>query len=220
MAQPTQTRVGENPDPHEQYNPVPRVLIGLVAALLVWAVYYIFSAAPDSTAAMGDRRDPAALAQGAAGEGGAGESGAIDGRQIFAASCQACHQATGQGLPGVFPPLAGSRWITGDPAILARIVLHGLTGEIEVSGATYNGAMPAFGEQFGDAELAAVLGYVRGAWGNGAAEVEPSLVEAVRRETAGQAGPWQGQAQLMQAVGAAAAATSAVPATAATPAAR
>jgi hypothetical protein len=49
---------------------------------------------------------------------------------MFAAQCAACHQATGKGLPGVFPPLDGSEWVQGEPRIVANILLHGITGEI------------------------------------------------------------------------------------------
>lgn len=56
-----QTRAAENADPHELNNPVPRVLLGVILALVVWGVYYIFSANPNSVAGLGDRRDPATL---------------------------------------------------------------------------------------------------------------------------------------------------------------
>ncbi|MDN5842811.1 MAG: cytochrome c [Alcaligenaceae bacterium] len=183
-----QTRASENADPHELHNPVPRVLLGVIAALVVWAVYYIFASSPNSLPALGDQRDPSVLAASAE-----GDNQAIDGRQIFTAACQACHQATGQGVPGVFPPLAGSEWVTGDPDVLARIVLHGMTGPITVSGSTYNGAMPAFGTQFDDAELAALLTFIRGEWGNGGSPVDADMVGATRKATQAQTQPWAGE---------------------------
>src|SRR5690606_5969374 len=103
-----QTRASENADPHELNNPVPRVLLGVILALVVWGVYYIFSANPNSVAGLGDRRDPATLVAAAP-----SENGAIDGKQLFTTACQSCHQASGQGLTGVFPPLAGAEWVTG-----------------------------------------------------------------------------------------------------------
>ena len=76
-----------------------------------------------------------------------------------------CHQDTGKGLPGTYPPLVGSPIVLGDPAIPIRILLHGLQGDVTVEGATYNGQMPSW-DRFSDEQIAAVLTYVRGAWTN------------------------------------------------------
>ena len=176
----------ENADPHEQHNPVPKVVLALVCGLLVWAVSYIAIERADGSAALGDRRDVAALAA------SAGQGTVADGKQLFAANCQACHQASGQGIPGVFPPLAGSPWVTGEPDRLAQILLHGMTGPLDVLGTTYNGAMPAFGEQFSDAEIAALATHIRGQWGNGAAPVEAAQVAAARAASTAQKEPWHG----------------------------
>ena len=74
----------------------------------------------------------------------------MDGKQVYTANCVACHQATGAGLPSVFPPLDDSEWVIGEPRVLANILLHGVDGELTVKGTAYKGAMPAFG-QLGDA---------------------------------------------------------------------
>lgn len=190
--QPEQSRKSEHADPHEQYNPVPRVVLGLALALVVWAVAYILMARPDGLAGLGDQRVPDTLAQGTAPAQGA----AVDGRQLFVAKCQACHQAAGQGLPGVFPPLAGSSWVKGPAEVPAQILLHGLNGPIEVAGTTYNGAMPAFGEQMNDAELAAVLSFIRAEWGNASPAVETEVVQAARKASAERTEPWPGVAEL------------------------
>ncbi|CAG9168144.1 cytochrome c [Cupriavidus respiraculi] len=176
----------ENADPYEKHNPVPRLVLGVVAGMVIWAIGYIWTQRADGLAELGDRRDPATLAQ-AAGGGGR----VADGKQLYAANCQACHQATGQGLPGVFPPLAGSPFVTGDAQIPAQILLHGLTGPVEVLGATYNGAMPAFGEQLGDAEIAALLTHIRAEWGNGAPAVDAATVAAARKEAESRKTPWR-----------------------------
>lgn len=189
-----QTRAAENADPHELNNPVPRVLLGVILALVVWGVYYIFSANPNSVAGLGDRRDPATLVAAAP-----SENGVIDGKQLFTTACQSCHQASGQGLTGVFPPLAGAEWVTGDPAVLVQIVLHGLSGPIKVAGAQYNGMMPPFGEQFNDAELAAVLSYIRDAWGNGASAIEMATIRKARGATKDRTTPWGGEEELRKA---------------------
>jgi mono/diheme cytochrome c family protein len=113
-----------------------------------------------------------------------------DGRQLYATTCSACHQLTGLGLPDVYPPLAGSEWVTGDEERLIRVVLHGLTGEIEVAGEMVSGAMPAWGESLDDAAMAAVLTYIRRTWNNAAPAVVPATVARVRRATVGRTSPW------------------------------
>jgi mono/diheme cytochrome c family protein len=183
-------RNNENADPHEQNNPVPKVVLGLVFGLVVWAVAYIFWQEPDGMAALGDHREPAALAA------GAGEKKALDGAAIFANTCQACHQATGKGLPGVFPPLAGSEWVLAAPEHISQIVLHGVTGQITVLGASYSGAMPAFGGQFSDAEIAAVTTFVRSQWGNSADKISAEQVAQARAASAERTDPWAGEAAL------------------------
>jgi mono/diheme cytochrome c family protein len=192
MQQPPRSRDSEHADPHEQYNPVPRVVLGLALALVLWAVAYILMARPDGLAGLGDQRMPDTLAQGTAPAQGA----AADGRQLFVAKCQACHQANGQGLPGVFPPLAGSSWVKGPAEVPMQIVLHGLNGPIEVAGSIYSGAMPAFGEQMNDAELAAVLSFVRSEWGNTGPAVEADAIQGARKASAGHVEPWSSVADL------------------------
>lgn len=192
MQQPPHNRNSEHADPHEQFNPVPRVVVGLALALVVWALAYILMARPDGLAGLGDQRQPATLAQGGAPAPGS----AVDGRQLFTGKCQACHQAGGQGLPGVFPPLAGAAWVQGDAVLPVQILLHGLTGPIEVNGNTYQGAMPAFGEQMNDAEIAAVLSFIRSEWGNASPAVEAATVDAARKASAGRSEPWNGITEL------------------------
>ncbi|MBJ7308979.1 c-type cytochrome [Rugamonas sp. CCM 8940] len=178
----------ENADPVEQANPVPKVVMGLVLGLVVWAVGYIFVQEAGGDVSLGDRRDPSTLT--------AAVGGTADGAQIFASRCAACHQANGKGLPGVFPPLAGSPWVTGDADTALQIVLHGMTGPIEVLGTTYNGAMPAFAEQLSDAELAAVLTHARATWGNAAAPIDAAAAAAARAVTAARGEPWNGAQEI------------------------
>ena len=104
--------------------------------------------------------------------------------------CQACHQATGLGLPGAFPPLAGSEWLTGRADIPIAIALKGLQGEITVKGVKYNGAMMAWENVLNDADLAATLTYARSQWGNRATPVTAAQVRAVRTRFAGRTAPW------------------------------
>jgi len=114
------------------------------------------------------------------------------GREHFTLLCAACHQPHGGGTPNVAPPLAGSDWVAGPPERLVRIVLHGLYGPVQINGNTWNLAMPALGSTglVTDEKLAAILSYVRRAWGNTASPVEPSLVEKVRKEISDRSLPW------------------------------
>ena len=129
---------------------------------------------------------------GAPGSGGvaAAVAAAVDGASVYSSRCAACHQATGLGLPGAFPPLAGSEYVQGEAEHLVRIVLRGLSGPLTVKGQSYNGAMPAWADQLSDAEIAAVLTYVRSSWGNAAAAVTADAVAAQRSATATRTSPW------------------------------
>ena len=99
-----------------------------------------------------------------------------DGQAIFAARCATCHQANGQGA-APFPPLAGNADVTAsDTSNIIGIVLNGKTGPITINGKQYSGAMPAWRGQLSDAEIAAVLTYVRSAWTNKAAAVSADQV--------------------------------------------
>src|SRR3954451_16807986 len=113
-----------------------------------------------------------------------------DGKVVYSTTCAACHQATGEGVEGTYPPLAGSEIVNGDEAKVVRIVLNGLTGPVEVAGETYSGMMPPWGGVLKDPEIAAVLTYVRSAWGNKAAPVTPAKVAAIRAATASRTTPW------------------------------
>jgi mono/diheme cytochrome c family protein len=110
------------------------------------------------------------------------------GRQTFSA-CMQCHQDTGKGIVDTYPPLVGSPIVLGDPATPVRILLHGLQGNVSVNGKTFNGQMPSW-DRFSDEQIAAVLTYVRNAWTNNAASVDPALVTALRKQTAGRTQPW------------------------------
>ncbi|MCC6859012.1 MAG: cytochrome c [Bryobacterales bacterium] len=127
---------------------------------------------------------------------GGGEAAAEpppDGSLVYAGICLPCHQAGGTGVEGKYPPLAGSEWVAKDSAIGIRILLHGLQGPIQVKGKTFNNEMPGLGNQLSDAEIAAVLTYVRSNFGNKAPAVDTKQVAAIRQATPGQ-GPWTAQA--------------------------
>jgi len=131
-----------------------------------------------------------AAATGAATTAAAAKEQLPDGKQVFSTTCAACHQATGEGVPGVYPPLAGSEWVTGDEAKVVRILLHGVTGPIEVAGETFNSMMPPWGATLKDADIAAVLTYARSTWGNKGTPITAAKVAAIRAATASRTTPW------------------------------
>jgi mono/diheme cytochrome c family protein len=108
------------------------------------------------------------------------------------ALCAACHQPTGMGIPTMFPPLAGSDWVTGGTERLIRVTQHGLTGEVLVNGQKYNfaGGMLPIGATMSSQDLANVLTYIRNSFGNKASQVTKEMVEKVRKDTAGRTTQW------------------------------
>lgn len=181
----------EKPDPHEQAHPIPRPLLLLVPLLVASGSAYIGVADIETPAAWGDGRQAEELGRAQ----GAGHAGS-DGAALFASRCAPCHQASGQGLPGVFPPLAGSEWVNGKDSTAAAIVIHGISGSLTVKGSTYNGAMPAFGTQLNDDEIAAVLTHLRSQWGNQAAPVTAQTVAQAREAHKARTAPFAGDKDL------------------------
>jgi mono/diheme cytochrome c family protein len=113
------------------------------------------------------------------------------GREVFAKSCQLCHQPTGMGTPGAFPPLVGSEWVLApNPSRIIRIVLNGVQGPIDVKGTPWNAAMVPWRDTFKDDEIAAVITYVRNEWGNKAPAVKPEEVKAIRDATKDKSDAW------------------------------
>jgi mono/diheme cytochrome c family protein len=109
------------------------------------------------------------------------------------AKCMACHQPTGLGSPGQYPPLAGSDWVLAkEPGRIIRIVLDGLQGPITVLDKPFNQAMVPWKDVLNDQEIADVLTYVRQnkAWGNDASAVTPEQVKAIRAKVAGRSTSW------------------------------
>ena len=115
---------------------------------------------------------------------------AMLGKRVFTTICAACHQVTGQGVPGVYPPLAGSDWAQGSEDRIIRIVLQGLNGPITVSGHDFNNAMASLGGVLKDDQIANVLSYVRQEWGNNAPEVKAETVARIRAEVGNRTAPW------------------------------
>ena len=180
----------EQEDTSERNRPIPLTVAIITLAVVIFGVTYILLSEPFGRADLGDRRTVADLRAPAAGAAVA----AVDGKQVFTANCVPCHQATGKGLPGVFPPLDGSEWVGGDERTVVNILLHGVSGELTVMGNTYKGAMPSF-QQLSDAELAAVASYVRSEWSNKAGAIKSGLFASERKSSTHTA-PFNGEAEL------------------------
>ena len=111
----------------------------------------------------------------------------VDGKTVFARQCSACHQAEGAGLPKTFPPLTSNPDLFIDRLFPVYVVLNGLEGAATIKGEQYNGVMPPF-DHLSDAEIAAVLAYVRSSWGNeklrpaGFVDVDAAAVTQARQK--------------------------------------
>ena len=101
------------------------------------------------------------------------------GKAVFGRTCIACHQATGLGIPGAFPPLAKSDYLNKDLNRAIKQVIKGSNGAIVVNGVKFNGAMPA--QALNDKDIADVLTYVYSCWGNNKSVVTPAMVVAQRK---------------------------------------
>jgi nitrite reductase (NO-forming) len=104
------------------------------------------------------------------------------GEARFTGTCSVCHQANGEGLPNVFPPLARSDFLMSDKQRAIGIVLNGLTGKVTVNGNDFNSVMPPM-SQLNDDELANILTFVRNSWGNSGEAVSAEEVKQVRAST-------------------------------------
>ena len=103
------------------------------------------------------------------------------GQALFSGTCSTCHQANGQGLAGVFPPLAKSDYFAKDPTRIVDVVAQGLTGPVKVNGQGYDSVMPPM-SQLADDEVANIATYVLNSWGNPGGRVTKEQVEKRRKE--------------------------------------
>jgi mono/diheme cytochrome c family protein len=177
--------LGRQPDEGARYRLLPIGILFTLSGLILFSGTYlnrytghysptIFdeNAKPTTGAAAEVKADPIAV-----------------GKAAFNGVCITCHQATGQGMPGIYPPLAGSEWVNGPAARVIRIVVYGLKGDVHVEGHDFNAAaMPVFGQQvtgsaynWSDEKIAAVITYVRQEWGNKGGPVTADDVAAVHK---------------------------------------
>jgi mono/diheme cytochrome c family protein len=188
--------VSEKPEPKEGYKVMPLFLLGLVSAMIfVTSIYVVQHRGGFSPLVYDERFDP----KKAAGSGAkelTPEQVVAAGKKSFQQVCAACHQNTGLGVAGTYPPLAGSEQVLGKEEALIRILLHGLNGPIQVKGNTYNGAMPAFGKvpgggyNWNEEKISQVLTYIRQEWGNTAPAVTKAKVVEVLAAEKARSKPW------------------------------
>jgi mono/diheme cytochrome c family protein len=104
------------------------------------------------------------------------------GKEAYTANCQNCHMADGKGLPGAFPPLAKSSYLSKSTGELISFVIKGQSGEITVNGSVYNAVMPAQ-DYLSDEQIADIYNYVRNSWGNkSTVAITPDMVSKKRTE--------------------------------------
>ena len=101
------------------------------------------------------------------------------GKVVYDRYCLACHQVDGSGVPGMYPPLKKADWAALDDEKLIRILLQGVSGEIEVDGEVYNGQMPAH-HFLTDQQVSNVLTYLRSQYGNISKQITPGEVGSIR----------------------------------------
>lgn len=191
----------EHAEPSADVTPIPTWLSIVCAAALCWAGIYvgIFHGGFSPKVYNEYESNPTAffpLPGGAtSGPGGpAVELTALQlGEKVYKEVCQACHQPTGLGQAGQFPALAGSEWVDGseyNEKRLVAVVLKGMKGPVTVKGSAYNGAMPPQENALKPNKLAAVLTYVRQAWGNKGGEITEAQVVAAKKEFADLSDQW------------------------------
>lgn len=183
-------RRGDESEPVPARGPVPVVFFVVLTALMFWAGLFLSSNAGGfNSKVYGSYRSVAELE--AMKPKSAGDEVFFAGKEVYGRTCVPCHQPNGGGVAGQFPPLAGSEWVlAAKPDRIARIVLHGLQGPINVKGADWNNAMVPWRDVLNDAEIAAVLTYVRNEWGNKAPPVSPGEVKQIRADTQDRGEAW------------------------------
>ena len=176
--------------PKEGFSKIPILILFLVAALVFWGGIYM---ANNSANFRSDIYDPKWQPSASGNETAKTWDPIKRGEKLFRSNCAACHQMSGQGVAGVFPPLVGSAWVVGDEQRLVKILLRGLNGPIQVKGNLYDGNMPSYGENginWNDRDIEAISTYIRHAWNNEAPPISSETVASVRELIKGKTNAW------------------------------
>jgi mono/diheme cytochrome c family protein len=183
----------EKEEPSENFSPMPLIFVAMFMILAFWAGIYLVRYSGD----FGPFHYDETVSPGSVEDSGPREVDMMAlGARIYSQNCVACHQGSGMGLPGVYPPLVDSDWVKDQPERLVNIILAGLAGPVTVNGVEYNNAMTPFA-RLKDEQIAAVLTYIRTLpeYANNSYEVSEELVASVRAEYGERADPWS-QAEL------------------------
>jgi mono/diheme cytochrome c family protein len=101
------------------------------------------------------------------------------GSSVYTTYCLSCHMDNGQGIEGVYPPLARADYLMADKKRSILQTIYGVSGEMKVNGVIYNGDMPGY--DISDEEVSDVLNFIRNSWGNKGEAVRPGEVKALRK---------------------------------------
>lgn len=182
-------------EPTVERTSMPVLLIALLGALIYWGNMYVVEYGGELDARVqGPYRNWKELESLKPQDESA--KLAAQGAKIYNQYCSGCHMGDGNGnASSGFPPLPGSEWVLEkDPSRIVRIVLNGLGGPITVKGKEYGQAqMLPWRDALNDADVAAVLTYVRNAWGNKAPAVDAALVKQIRDQTVDHGGVWSAE---------------------------
>jgi mono/diheme cytochrome c family protein len=178
----------KQPDDRAHYKLMPLGLLFFFSGLILFAATYLNR--------YSGHFDPSIYNENALPTKGGGEvkiDPIVLGKRLFnqSGACVTCHQPTGLGVVGTYPPLAGSEWVNGPEERVISILLYGLQGTVHVTGKSFNAAvMPSFGASgFGwsDDKIADVLTYVRQEWGNKGGPITADQVAAIRAKVGSRA---------------------------------
>jgi mono/diheme cytochrome c family protein len=169
----------DQPVPEPDTGPIPVWLFGVIGVGVFWAGAYLFSFSGGFSSEVFDFQPKFGVVGGPQ----SAPDPKVVGKALFSANCITCHQANGLGVPGQYPPLAGSEVELGDATNhLIAIVLKGLQGPVVIKGLPFNNSMQAWEGQYTDQQLAAILTYVRSDWGNNAPPITADMVKQIRAE--------------------------------------
>ena len=186
----------EKKEPWSANIPIPLWLMCVFFLVFGWGTYYLGMFCAGYNGDVFDERSglsaSSTKAGGAGPEAEAGPVTVVDqGKKVFKDNCAVCHQPTGTGVPGQYPPLAKSEYVNGTPKRLAMILLKGLQGPIKVEGSAFgSAAMPPWEKTLNDKKIAAVLTYIRQEWGNTAGEVAPEQIAHARKDYKDRVDSW------------------------------
>jgi mono/diheme cytochrome c family protein len=193
----------EHAEPTAEVTPMPLWLTALCGVAVAWAGFYfgVFNGGLSSNIYNEYESSPGnipmlALPQKEGVSDAISLTLAQQGKSVYG-QCVGCHGGTGLGVPGQFPPLAGSPFVIKGEKRIVAILLKGLTGPLTVEGKQFNNAMPPWEAALTPRKIAAVASFVRQEWGNKAGEISEAKVVAAKKEFASKAGSWT-EAELLQ----------------------